>query len=229
MFNTPHLVIFVNNNDFFTHTTQLINRLREPLYLALSYDTDLLALENIYPFCKEWIEFTQIQPNLTIEIRTKSVNIKPLLKLKPNHKVVLAWTLSPQIVIDKHEPKTPPLKSRLKAIKQLIEMGWKIRICIDPILHVPEWEIHYAELIEQIEEELEIKKINSFCIGTFRMNREFFRRIKHQRKDTPVLFEQYEIKDNLVTYSDSFIKNTYQLMEEKINHYNPGAVIEFLE
>jgi hypothetical protein len=61
------------------------------------------------------------------------------------------------------------------------------------------------------------------------MNREFFRRIKHQRKDTPVLFEQYEIKDNLVTYSDSFIKNTYQLMEEKINHYNPGAVIEFLE
>jgi spore photoproduct lyase len=229
MFSTPHLVIFVNNNDFFIHTTQLINRLKEPVYLALSYDTDLLAIENLYPFCKEWIEFTQMQPNLTIEIRTKSVNIKPLLKLKPNHKVVLAWTLSPQIVIDKHEPKTPPLKSRLKAIKQLIEMGWKIRICIDPILHVPKWEIHYAELIEQIEEELEIKKINSFCIGTFRMNREFFRRIKHQRKDTPVLFEQYEIKDNLVTYSDSFIKNTYQLMEEKINHYNPGAVIEFLE
>lgn len=229
MFNTPHLVIFVNNNDFFTHTTQLINRLKEPLYLALSYDTDLLALENIYPFCKEWIEFTQIQPNLTIEIRTKSVNVKPLLKLTPTHQAVLAWTLSPQFVVDKHEPQTPPLKSRLKAIKQLTEAGWKIRICIDPIMRVPNWETHYAQLIEDIENETGIKQIDSFCIGTFRMNHEFFRRIKHQRKDTPVLFEQYELKENLITYPESFIKNSYQLIKDKILSYNPDAVIEFLE
>lgn len=229
MFNTPHLVLFVNNDDFFQHTTALLNQLNEPLYLALSYDTDLLALEHLFPYCSKWIEYCNAQNNLTIEIRTKSVNIKPLLKLKASSKAILAWTLSPQFVIDKHEPHTPPLKSRLKAIKQMIENNWKVRICIDPILNVPNWQMHYMELIEEIEMEIGIINIDSFCVGTFRMNHEFFRRIKHQRKDTPVLFEQYQLKDEIITYPDAFINEVYSTLNNAILKYNTNPVIDFLK
>ncbi|MCB0320264.1 MAG: hypothetical protein KDD60_05005, partial [Bdellovibrionales bacterium] len=68
MFRSAHLVVFVNNETFLAETEQALQRLGE-MYVCLSYDTDLLAFENLLGYCKEWIEFTRVQTGLTIEIR----------------------------------------------------------------------------------------------------------------------------------------------------------------
>jgi spore photoproduct lyase len=45
MYNTPHLVMFLNNKDFITATKNLLKQTKDKIYLALSYDTDLPAFE----------------------------------------------------------------------------------------------------------------------------------------------------------------------------------------
>jgi spore photoproduct lyase len=168
LFGTPHLVLFVNNSDFINHTQSLIQSLNEPLYLALSYDTDLLALEHWYPYCKEWIEFAQHQPKITIEIRTKSNNINALKNISPTPNTILAWTVSPQEVIDWHEPKTPSLTARLKAIKTAINWGWQVRLCFDPLLAVPNWKQVYTNLFEAVNENIAWNSLHSVSLGVFR-------------------------------------------------------------
>jgi DNA repair photolyase len=42
-----------------------------------------------------------------MEIRTKSINIKNLLSLKPSKNVEIAFSLNPNEVISKYELKTP--------------------------------------------------------------------------------------------------------------------------
>ena len=58
----------------------------KPMIVSISYNTDLLAMENLFPMVSRWIEFARTRKNLIIEIRTKSSffhSIKPL----PDHKL----------------------------------------------------------------------------------------------------------------------------------------------
>ncbi|MFN4082041.1 MAG: radical SAM protein [Bacteroidia bacterium] len=202
MFTSPHLVLFVNNNDFIKAAKLEAEIIKEPFYLALSYDTDLLALEHFYPYCAEWISFAKSVHNLTIEIRTKSVNINAIKHIEPWNNTILAWTLSPQEIINKFEPKTPNIKGRNKAIQTAIKLGWRVRICFDPILHVPDWKNIYMKMIDELENEVNLNDVDSYSLGTFRMNNTFLKNIQNQRKDTPILFDKYVLNNEVATYND---------------------------
>ncbi|SHH93935.1 spore photoproduct lyase [Butyrivibrio fibrisolvens DSM 3071] len=69
MYPSGNLVIFVNIEDIFKEVEDLLAKF--PVYLCVSYDTDLMAIENLTGFVAKWIEFTKSHENLTIEIRTK--------------------------------------------------------------------------------------------------------------------------------------------------------------
>lgn len=228
MFSSAHLVLFVNNDDFIEQTKVLLQQLQEPVYLALSYDTDLLAIEHWYPYCKEWIAFASEQTNLTIEIRTKSINIKALQHIKPADNIILAWTLSPQEVINLHEPKTPSAQSRIAAIKKAVEQGWRVRICFDPILHIPNAEMAYMKLVDELASQIQLTSIDSFSLGVFRMNQDFLKRMQHQRKDNALLFHVFEKTDDTVSYAKDIKKKLIDVVTNRITHHEKHAQIVIL-
>lgn len=226
LFSSAHFVLFVNNEDFISETLKLINNNSKQVYLALSYDTDLLAIENWLPYCKTWIDFAASQKNLTIEIRTKSANYKSLENCKPVNNVILAWTLSPQEIINQHESKTPTLNQRLKAIKAFQTLGWKIRLCFDPLLIVPNWKVHYRQMLESLQQEIDIDKIDTISLGVFRMNKLFLKNMQRRREDTPVLFYPYELNDDIYTYSKREKDELQNYLVEELLKMNTNFKIE---
>ena len=115
MFPSANIVAFVNVEDYFAATRQaILNRSNpsQPFYLCISYDTDLLAFESIAPYCRAWIEFAYEQPDLLVEIRTKSAAYRAIRELSPTDRVILAWTLSPKPVAARYEHGAPPLRQR---------------------------------------------------------------------------------------------------------------------
>lgn len=214
LFSSAHMVLFVNNETYIEETKKLLAQLQKPTYLALSYDTDLLAIANWYNYCEDWIKLCAKQKKLTIEIRTKSANINALKNSIPQENVILAWTLSPEEVIAKHEKNTPSLKARIAAIKKAQQAGWQVRLCFDPILKINDWKSVYQNCIQEVITEIDFKKLNSISIGVFRMNKEFLKQIQHQRNDNTLLFDQYELNNDTYTYQQElknemihFIKN----------------------
>ncbi|PJZ46572.1 SPL family radical SAM protein [Leptospira brenneri] len=224
MFPSANLVLFVNWEDFFTATKEFLEK-NKSLYLALSYDTDLLALESFFPATKAWLEFAKTEPNLSLEIRTKSTNYSQIAKIPPNPNVILAWTLSPQAVSKAIEHGTPSLEARLKAIKQAINDGWKVRICIDPILQVPDWRTHYQSLADILGKELNLEGILDISIGGFRMNIDFLKRMVDVRKDSSILFHDFEKKDKIVSYSQLETEEILNLMSGALQkHFSPSQI-----
>lgn len=211
MFPSANLVLFVNWEDFFSETKQFLEK-NGSLYLALSYDTDLLALESFFKATESWIQFANEEPNLTMEIRTKSTNFQSISHLTPNPNIVLAWTISPQNVIDSIEHGTPSLQARIKTIQKAIQAGWKVRICIDPILRVPDWKTHYQSLAETLGKELNPEGISELSVGGFRMNIDFLKQIVDIRKDSSILFHAFEKKDKIVSYSNEETKEILEVM-----------------
>lgn len=69
MYPSANLVIFVNLEDVFLEVEKLL--MTQSVYLCVSYDTDLVALNDLTGFVEKWIDFTETHENLRIEIRTK--------------------------------------------------------------------------------------------------------------------------------------------------------------
>jgi len=228
LFTSAHLVIFVNNEDFIEETKKLILNKTEKFYFALSYDTDLLAIEHWFPFCKEWINFANETKNLFIEIRSKSANYKALENLKPNTNVILAWTLSPSEIINQYEPQTPNLNLRVNAIKVLIEKGWRVRVCIDPILKIKNWNLHYEDLLEKINSEIGFDKLDSVSLGVFRMNKVFLKSMQRNREDTDILYYPYTLNNSNYSYSENEKNELINFVTDKIKYFNENLTIEII-
>jgi spore photoproduct lyase len=198
MYPSGNIVVFVNHEDFVAATKEKLRS--NPMYLCISYDTDLLAFENIVPFCSRWIKLASEEPDITIEIRTKSANYKSISHLKPVNNIILAWTVSPQPVIESYEKDTPSLQSRLNAIGAAINDGWKVRLCFDPVIRTERWREDYTQCIEIVMRTLPAHQLHDISVGVFRMNSNYLQRIQRQRTDTPILYYPFATVTKTSTY-----------------------------
>lgn len=200
MYSSANVVIFVNLEDIFKKVEALLRK--HPVYLCISYDTDILAFENITSFTKKWIEFTRAHESLKIEIRTKSINFRSIEKLKPCDNVIIAWTLSPEEISKKYEINTPDFNSRLISIKSALSKGWKVRICFDPLLYIKNWEKYYKECIEKTFQVIPPSKIQDVSVGVFRISKDYLKNIEKVNTDSVILSYHFKTKQGVCTYSE---------------------------
>ena len=202
MYSSANIVVFTNTEEVKDAVKKQILERKypdEPLLLSLSYNTDILALENILPLTKQWIDFANNIDDLFMEIRTKSGLTSSFNKLKPSEKILFAWTLSPNNVIQKHEHKTPLLERRIKSIQKIVDSGWPVRLSFDPILIYPNWKEDYKQMFERIKETISGDKIFDITIGVFRMSEDFFHRIKKTKPDSDLFYNNYDNANNVKT------------------------------
>ncbi|MCB0353317.1 MAG: hypothetical protein KDD64_07335 [Bdellovibrionales bacterium] len=201
MYSSGHVVMFVNNEDFQNATSEKLSELGS-LYLCISYDSDLLALEGIFPFCSSWISFTKEHPELTIEIRTKSANSSPFVSQEPCERVVLAWTISPEEYVNDIEHGTARLSARLKAVEKVLSLGWKVRLCFDPVILLDSWKENYSRLTDQLAQSISLKRISQFAVGTFRMPEGYFKKSYQRRPHSRILAQRYETSNGAVGHPE---------------------------
>ena len=168
----------------------------------ISYDTDLLALEGLVPYTGKWIEYASKRDNLLIEIRTKSANYSSISSYSPVSNVILAWTLSPQKIIDDYEHLTPNLDARLKCADMAIKDGWKVRLSFEPIIKINGWKEVYAKFMDHVFSIIQPEKLYDINIGTFRMNKDYFKKIGRSRTDTDLFSYPISFKNGVAGYED---------------------------
>ena len=206
MYPSSNLVLFINFEDFFEEIERVYKKLGE-MFLSISYDTDILAVENLFGVAKIWVDFVK-DKNIKLELRTKSVNIDGF---EYQENLVFAFSLSPEVIIAKYEKFTPNLEARIRAIKKVINKGFKPVIVFDPIIKVPNFKEVYLEFINKIFGEIDYKKIDSIVYGTFRMNSTQFKIIKKELL-SDIFYYSYNVKNGIVEYEDKeevikFIEN----------------------
>ncbi|WP_345976488.1 spore photoproduct lyase family protein [Sulfurimonas sp. HSL3-7] len=225
MYNSANNVLFVNIEAYFEAVKPHLDK---PTLVAISYDTDTLATESLSGHSAAWIVFAGREPNLNLEIRTKSANFKPLRSLEPSAQIVLAWTLSPQVIIDRYEHKTPSLRQRLKAIAEALQAGWQVRLCIDPVIYNDDFEALYLPFVDEIFATLDAEKIHQLTLGSFRMSSTYLKRIKKMHS-SDIAFYPYEVNDGVASYSKAVEQKILATMVAKVTAYFPKEKIRTWE
>ncbi|WIF94180.1 SPL family radical SAM protein [Caminicella sporogenes] len=217
MYPSANIVIFVNIEDIFREVEIMLKK--HPVYLCISYDSDILALEGITSYVSYWLGFASKHKNLKIEIRTKSANFNAIKKEKSLDNVILAWTVSPDEIIKKYEIKTPSLKSRLNSIYEAIEKGWKVRICFDPLLYVDDWKIQYSKCIDMTFKYLHSKKIYDVSIGVFRISKDYLRKMEREKPYSKILAYPFKCQNGICSYSKEHEDKLKKFVYEEISKY----------
>jgi spore photoproduct lyase len=206
MYPSANLVVFVNDLDFFSSAAIAVNERSvkdEPLLLSVSYSTDLLAFENVVPWTRKWMDFCESNTDIVIEVRTKSALFSAIKDENPSEQVLLAWTLSPEVVAEMYEWDAPPIDRRINAVQQAIEKGWKVRLCLDPVIPVPGWRKIYSDFIEKIKKDIPAEGIRDVTVGTFRMGKDFFKRARKRMPPSDVYYQNYEERNGVISLPES--------------------------
>lgn len=219
MYPSGNVVIFVNLEDIFYEVEKLLKK--HPVYLCVSYDTDILAFEKILGYGRRWIEFTKKHKDLKIEIRTKSANFSSIKDIPAAENVIIAWTLSPDIISKNYEKRTPSLINRLSSAKEALDNNWKVRICFDPILYLNNWKENYKSLIDTTFSILPKDKIYDISLGVFRVSSEYLKIMRRQAPDSVILNYPFISKNKVATYCEDLSKDmlsyVYSLAKEYID------------
>ena len=218
VYSSGNIVIFVDIEKVFEEVEELYNKLKT-LYLCVSYDTDLLAIENICGFSEKWYHFIEDKKYLKIELRTKSGNIDKFLNLKPLDNFIIAFTLSPENLALKNEKYTASFKNRVKAIKELQEKGWKVRICIDPLIYSDNFEKNYSQMIEYLFNEIDKEKVIDISIGVFRISKEYLKKMRNQNQNSEILYYPFECINGVYTYSNKTKSYMINFIKEQFLKY----------
>ena len=181
MYPSSNLVMFLNLEDYFSDCRKWIAE-KGSLYLCISYDTDLLAMEGIYPYVEEFARFLNQENALRIEVRTKAGGEglwrkmqKLPLSLEGRKRMIFAFTLSPEEIIEEAEEGTARLSSRIFAIQKALEEGYLVRLCFDPMIYHPRWKELYGALLQEVFEKIPMEQIHDCSLGSFRISESYLK------------------------------------------------------
>jgi len=127
------------------------SEVRKPSLLNSGELSDSLVFEgNGSALSKHIIPMFKGQDRHKLLIVTKSANVGKVIRTDSQERVVVSFSINAEKVARKWEKKAPSPLARLKAARKLAEAGYKIRIRLDPIVPIEDWEKEYKAIIDAI-------------------------------------------------------------------------------
>lgn len=206
-FQSPDIVIFLNHHEIGMEIKKLADehdkvRPGEKIWFHAGEYSDSLALTHLTGELPHYFDLFKNLPNAYLELRTKSVNIKELIKLAPSENIVVSFSLAPLHRTQSNDLKTPGLKARLEAIRELNELGHPIGIHFDPIIYDDKLETSYLELIDSLLLVIPPEKIRYISIGVVRFTKNVYHQVMKNYPDSDFLVDDFvKSFDNKIRYN----------------------------
>lgn len=186
-FNTPDIVLFINHEEIIQEMERaLLAHPHGKVWFHAGEFSDSLALTHLTGELELYHEFCQKYPQAVIELRTKSVNTKELLKLTPLPNFIVSFSLSPQEMARRVDLKTPSTAARLGAMNKLHQQGFKIAAHFDPIIYEDQFKNKYHELLKQMQGLGLTTPLEYLSLGVVRFTKEVYRETERNYPDSVI-------------------------------------------
>ena len=215
IYGSAVITVFLNLEDYFQACEEQLNK--GGLFLSLSYESDLFPLEEISGHLHRWSAFARSHETLLAEVRTKSSRTDLLPLFKDHKNFIAAWTLSPQPVITACEHFTPSLESRIRAVNTALAMGCTVRLCLDPVLRIPDWKTVYADFLARLAEAVDLSLVRDISIGSYRQSEEYQKRMRRRFPELAAAQYPYVSEGGFARYKEHRDMDAW--MRERLAQY----------
>ncbi|MBN2562800.1 MAG: hypothetical protein JXQ75_17895 [Phycisphaerae bacterium] len=151
--NSPVSTHFVNYGKMFGDIEKFDrSNIPAPLrVLNLGELGDPLAVDEITGFAEQVVPFMPAHaPRTKLLFLTKSDSVGALLDLDHGGQTIVSFSVNTDKVWSYLEHRTPSPTARLKAARKVQDMGYEVRLRIDPVIRYSTWKTDYETLVDKI-------------------------------------------------------------------------------
>ena len=168
-FNQPGLRVFANLGEKLDEVLKEIDSNPEKIYrIGTGEFTDSLALDPLVGWTDLLVPEFSKRKNAILELKTKTTNIRGLIRQKNRDQIVISWSLNSTFVAANEEKGAAPLVERLKAARNCQEEGFAIGFHFDPLVYYDSWQEDYLRTIELMDKYVIPERIIWVSMGSFR-------------------------------------------------------------
>ena len=132
-------------------------------------------------------EFASANPNVILELKTKSRNIQWLLENDYPANIICTWSLNPQAIIDHEEHLTANLRQRISAARQVASKGRLVGFHFHPIVYYDGWREAYRQICKEIISLFSPDSVALVSLGTLTFTKSVMKTIRKRPLSSKIL------------------------------------------
>ncbi len=156
-------------------------------HIGTGQSSDSLMWGNRFGLLDSLSRFAYENPNVILEMKSKSARIDYFLKNRPPANMVFTWSLNSPTVIHHEEKGTATLEKRLESARKLADQGSPVGFHFHPMVWYEGCQEDYLALVRRLTEIFRPEEVVMVSLGTLTFIKPVLKRIRERMPDSSVL------------------------------------------
>ncbi|MEA2051170.1 MAG: hypothetical protein U9O56_10650 [Campylobacterota bacterium] len=180
------------DKDFKTKLENLNLDPNQTYHIGTGQSSDSLMWGNREGVLDALFEFAKKNPNVILEFKTKSNNIKYLLENDVPKNILCTWSLNTQTIIDNEEHLTASLDERINSARLVANKGVKVGFHFHPIVVYENYLDEYKEVYDKLLETFKTDEVALISMGTLTFIKPVIKKLRQREMKTKILQMPFE-------------------------------------
>lgn len=164
----------------------------ETYHIGTGQSSDSLMWGNKDGILDALFEFARLNPNVMLEFKTKSKNIKYLLDNEVPKNIICTWSLNTQTIVDNEEHLTASLDERINSARALADKGVLVGFHFHPIVQYENYLEEYKEVYDRLQSEFIPQEVVLISMGTLTFIKPVIKQLREREMKTKILQMPFE-------------------------------------
>lgn len=133
------------------------------------------------------IDFARNNPNVILELKTKSDNVAFLQSAKIPRNIIATWSLNTDTIIANEEHGTVSLEKRLSAARKVADKNILVGFHFHPMVYYKNWQKEYSEIFKIIQEMFKPSELAMISFGTLTFIKPVIKKIRQRNFKSKIL------------------------------------------
>jgi spore photoproduct lyase len=169
-------------------------------HIGTGQSSDSLMWGNREGILYSLFKFATNNPNVILEFKTKSDNIKYFLENEVPKNILCTYSLNTQTIIDNEEHLTASLNKRVNAARKLADKGVKVGFHFHPIVEYDNYLNEYQEVYDKLIREFHVDEVALISFGTLTFIKPVIKQLRER---------EFRTKITQIPHADASGKTSY--------------------
>ncbi len=197
-------------------------------HFGTGQSSDSLVWGNRHGILDALFQFAADHPNVLLEFKTKSNNVRYFLEQQVPENIVCSWSLNTPTIIRSEEHFTADFEQRFGAARLVADRGIKVSFHFHPMIYYQGWENDYPEIAAKVQAEFRHEQVLFISFGSVTMIKPAIKKIRKLGQPTKIL-QMPMVPDphGKLTYPDEIKVSMFRRMYEAFEPWQ-GRVFMYL-
>ena len=182
-------------------------------HVGTGQSSDALVWGNKGGILDSLMKVARAKPNVLLEFKTKSSNIKYFQEHEIPENIVCSWSLNTETIVNNEEHFTAKLEKRLSSARKVSNLGIPIAFHFHPIVWYDGWKEEYTKLVHEVLEKFKPEEVLFVSFGSVTFIKPVIQKLRESGHQSKMLqMEMVPDPHGKLSYPDEVKVEIFQTM-----------------